>query len=272
MAVKLISMIIGIIGFGVVGSAIDFCFKKLGHKTVIHDIKLNTDIYNMRRADIVYICVPTKSMDDGSCDVTIVWECIKQLDSLRYDGVIAIKSTVSPGTTQKLIDEFASNNICFVPEFLRERCGVSDFSEHHDLCVIGTNGDDVFEKVKQSHGHYPKKIVNCTPTQAELCKYFVNIYNATLITFANSFYEVCKKMRVDYSEVKNICVNKNHIHDMYLDCNEQFRAFAGVCLPKDLKCIANIMKDTSVGFFDCILEENSKYNTTVPGGMRLTGG
>lgn len=265
-------MIVGIIGLGVVGSVIDFCFKKLGHKTVIHDIKLKTTIHNVLMSDIVYICVPTKSLDDGSCDISIVSDCVKLLDEMQYDGVVAIKSTVAPGTTQNLISTLGSPKICFVPEFLRERCGVTDFVEHHDLCIIGTEDEGVFEVVKKSHGHFPKNVVQCTPTEAELCKYFVNNYNATLITFANSFYEVCKKLNVNYLNVKSACVNKSHIHDMYLDCNEEFRAFGGVCLPKDLKCIANIMKDTPVSFFDCILNENSKYNITVPEGMRLSGG
>ena len=40
-------MIIGIIGLGVVGSANRYGFKKIGHKVLVHDIKLKTKIENL---------------------------------------------------------------------------------------------------------------------------------------------------------------------------------------------------------------------------------
>jgi UDP-glucose 6-dehydrogenase len=103
-----------------------------------------------------------------------------------------------------------------------------------------------------------------------LCKYYNNIYNATLITFANSFYEVCKKLNVNYSEVKDAVVNINHITDLYLDCNENFRGFGGVCLPKDTKAIDSICRRMAidVDFFQMIIDENNKYKVTVFDGMR----
>jgi len=109
-----------------------------------------------------------------------------------------------------------------------------------------------------------------SPTEAELAKYYNNIYNATLVTFANSFYEVCKSLGADYSKVKDAIVNREHIYDIYLDCNDNFRGFGGMCLPKDTKAIAAFCSKNGldVGFFDSILEENSKYKTTVYEGMR----
>lgn len=232
---------------------------------------MSTSINEVLNSDIVFICVPTNSLPNGDCDISIVKDCVYNLVDLSYHGIIAIKSTVSPGTTQSLIEQLKSEKICFVPEFLRERCAISDFTEQHDLCVVGTNCPMTFDVVREAHGVYPKTVVQCSPTEAELCKYFVNAYNATLITFANSFYELCQKFGCDYSAVKTACVHKKHIYDMYLDCNEQFRAFAGVCLPKDLKCIAHIMKDTSVKFFEHLLKENANYSSTVPSGMRMSG-
>ena len=105
------------------------------------------------------------------------------------------------------------------------------------------NDEKSFEIVKESHGHYPKKFINVTPTEDEFCKYFNNIYNATLITLANSFYEVCKANGVDYRNVKNAIASRDHINNLYLDCNENFRGFGGVCLPKDTKAIDALCKE-----------------------------
>ena len=271
-------MRIGIIGSeGVVGSACKFGFRKLGHDVRCHDIVLNSKLEDLQRANIIFICVPTPSKEDGSCDTTIVEKVVAEIDDMleeddffafdRYP-IIAIKSTVQPGTTQKLIAKYPHLEFCFVPEFLRERCAVTDFTENHDLCVIGTEDYNVFEIVKRAHGNLPEKIVQLGTTEAELVKYFNNAYNATLVTFANSFYEVCTELGVDYTEVKNAVVNRKHIMHNYLECNDNFRGFGGMCLPKDLRALNKIAQRVGVNFFKNILEENDKYKTTVFEGMR----
>jgi len=263
-------MNIGIIGYGVVGKAIGFGFTYLGHKVSVHDITMDTSILDVIDTQVVYICVPTQSLPSGECDTSIVCEVVDDLVKIDYSGVIAIKSTVEPGTTERLASEYGQANICFVPEFLRERCAIPDFTENQDVCIIGTENDEVFNTVRESHGHYPKKVIQSTPTEAELCKYFSNLYNATLITFANSFYELCKRCGVDYSAIKTACTNLSQINGDYLDCNENLRAFGGPCLPKDLKAIAWFLKKSGsdVHFFEYLLEENAKYKTTVFEGMR----
>jgi len=263
-------MNIGVVGLGVVGNAVFEGLKMLGHNLSFHDIKMETTIQDVLNTQLCFICVPTPSMKSGECNIRIVESVVSNLSSLNYEGVVAVKSTVTPGTTKMFKNKYQNLEICFVPEFLRERCAEKDFVENHDLCVIGTNSPDVFELLKESHGHYPEKFVQLSPTEAELIKYFNNIYNATLVTFANSFYEVCTALDADYTRVKNTIVNREHINDVYLNCNDDFRGFGGPCLPKDTKAIANLVKkmNLNVDFFDTLLKENSKYKITVPKGMR----
>jgi len=262
-------MNIGIIGLGVVGGACKGGFEKLGHVIYVHDIKHGTSISIIIDTDLVFLCVPTPSSQDGSCDTSIVENVVDTLNDAKYRGIICIKSTVSPGTTQRLMGLYPSLSFAMTPEFLRERYALADFTENHDLCVIGTKNDHHFQLIKKAHGNFPKVIVQMTPTEAELVKYFNNTYNATLITFANSFYEVCKHYNIDYTHIKNVMVNRDHIVDMYLECNDNFRGFAGVCLPKDTKEIATSARQVGVGFFDDLLKENAKYKRTVQDGMRM---
>lgn len=263
-------MKLGIVGVGVVGSAIKYGFEKLGHDVYCHDIKLNTSIKDVLNTDICYICVPTPSKKDGSCNTSIVTKVIHDLDELKYKGIVAIKSTVTPGTTEVLALNYPELTICFVPEFLRERCAEVDFTEKHDLCIIGTDSETVYEQVKLSHGKYPKVIKQLSTTEAELAKYFNNIFNATLITFANSFFEVCNSLKVDYTSIKDALTNIDHIPDKYLDCNPSFRGFGGMCLPKDTRAMNTFCRNRGlfVSFFDLLIKENSKYETTVYKGMR----
>jgi len=264
-------MKIGIVGLGTVGSACKFGFEKLGHIVIEHDIKLETKISDVLPADIVFICVPTPIGNDGECDVSIVEDVITNLARLRYSGIVAIKSTVVPGTTKRLQWNERSLNICFVPEFLRERCAISDFVENHILLAVGTEDKRTFEIVKEAHGRYPKKSIMMGITEAEFLKYYSNVINAMRIGFANEFFETCSKLGASYDEIKNAYVMTGQMPDQYLDVNENFRGYGGVCLPKDVKAIVALQKKLglNLGLFKSLDEENQKYKITVPGGMRL---
>jgi UDPglucose 6-dehydrogenase len=263
-------MKIGIIGLGVVGSACEYGFKKLGHEVLQHDLKLGTKINDVLGSRICYICVPTPSKGDGSCDTSIVDEVVEELKQNDYNGVVAIKSTVKPGTTEKLIEK-TKLNLCFVPEFLRERSASSDFVENHDLLAIGTHSKDNFNLIKDSHGKYPEQVVMLKPVEAEMLKYYSNVFNALRITFANEFYEVCKTLGADYTKVKDAFVLRKTTTDMYLDVNDNFRGYGGVCLPKDTAAMAALVKELNLdmNLFGAIEEENKKFKTTVFEGMRL---
>jgi UDPglucose 6-dehydrogenase len=261
---------IGIIGIGVVGNAIKIGFERLGHEVICHDIKLNTNIQDVIETDLCFICVPTPSRETGECDTSIVEEVVSELLDSNYDGLMCIKSTVEPGMTKKLQNKHNTDKICFVPEFLRERTAAEDFIFNHDLCIIGTSNEEHFDLITKVHGHYPEKIVQLTECEAEFCKYFNNVYNAMMIIFANSFYELCGKFDVDYTNVKDAIVKRRNITDSYLNCREDLRGFGGLCLPKDLRALSYLAKktETDVEFFRNLLEENKKYKTTVFDGMR----
>ena len=263
-------MKVGIVGLGLVGSAVKYGLEKLGHKIFVHDIKLFTSIEDLLPAEVIFICVPTPSLDSGECDVSIVESIVSQLNEHLYPGLVCIKSTVVPGTTISLMDKYIDLNISFVPEFLRERCAEVDFIENHDVCIIGTQDKNNYDLIKEVHGSLPKKFIQVTETEAELSKYFNNVYNATLITFANNFYELCQRIDADYSNVKNAIVNRSHISDLYLDCNDNFRGFGGVCLPKDTKALRFLSKTLKSpgSLFNTLVEDNKKYKTTVYDNMR----
>ena len=264
-------MKIGVVGLGIVGGTVKVGMEELGHDVSGHDIKLQTEINDVLDSEICYVCVPTPANSDGTCNIEIVSDVVSQLDANNYKGIIAIKSTIIPGTTDKFSKMYPKRIFAFVPEFLRERCALSDFTSNHDVCVIGVNDEDSYSLIKESHGHYPRAFVQVSPKEAEFSKYFNNIYNATLITFANSFYEICQASGVEYQNVKNAIVKRDHINNIYLDCNKNFRGFGGVCLPKDTKGFDALGNELGldVDFFKNILDQNDKFEITVPSGMRM---
>ena len=263
-------MNLGIIGLGVVGSAIRHGFETLGHDVFVHDLKLETNVQDILNTEICYICVPTPYQDDSPDNSYVVDSVIEDLVKLNYSGIIAIKSTILPGSTENFQSKYPSNKICFVPEFLRERCAEDDFISNHDVCVVGTEDSEIFEAIKISHGNFPEVFVQTTPTEAEFIKYFNNTFAAALITYANSFYEVCKRVGANYDIVRSAIMHRSFMPTHYLDCDETLRGFGGPCLPKDTKAFNSLIKSLNldIDFFDTLLKENSKYKTTVFKGMR----
>ena len=130
---------------------------------------------------------------------------------------------------------------------------------------------DAFSKIVSCHGSFPKAIKKVTPTEAELLKYMHNTINSTRIIFANTFYEICKKLNADYTTIKNCMLMTTKLPNMYLDVNDSFRGYGGVCLPKDTDAMDSLVKEMELDLklFETVSSENKKFKTTVFEGMRL---
>tara|TARA_B100000925_G_scaffold276696_1_gene244023 strand:+ start:768 stop:1562 length:795 start_codon:yes stop_codon:yes gene_type:complete len=263
-------MKIGIVGVGAVGSANKKGFEFLKHNVVVHDIKLKTKIQDVCDTEINYICVPTPQAENGSCDTSIIERVIDELGQCNYKGIIAIRSTVVPGFTQSMIEKFNHLTICFVPEFLRERCAEDDFINNHKLLAVGTHDIWVYRKVIRSHGQLPEHTEHLTPNEAEVLKYFNNVYAALRVTFANNMYEICEKLDCDYTTIKNAYIKTGKATDMYLDVNPSLRGYGGMCLPKDTIAIASLMKKLNIDLklIQSIHDDNLQFKKTVFNGMR----
>tara|TARA_B100000683_G_C12347140_1_gene497261 strand:- start:14 stop:781 length:768 start_codon:yes stop_codon:yes gene_type:complete len=254
-------MNLGIIGKGVVGTAIKKGFEDIGHTVSYHDIKHNTRIEDVLESEIIYVTVGTPSNDKGYCDISSVVSVVQELANLKYKGILAIKSTIIPGTYSKLKKIFDEERLCTVPEFLREKHAIEDFKNNHNVLVIGTNNQICADKVVESHGDYPKAVYTMTPEECEFVKYFSNVFKAVKVTFANSFGKICDKFNVDYEHVMLAYSLENVAETSYLRYNSKFKGFGGMCLPKDVKALAKLVEDqkVDVGLFDFILNENKKF-------------
>ncbi len=257
-------MKIGVIGRGFVGGAITNGFENQGHEVLVHDTKLNTKIENVLESRLLYICVPTPSSEDGSCNTDIVESVLIELSELNYDGSVCIKSTIVPGTTQKFRQQFNNLNISFVPEFLREKTAVEDFLYNNNVLVIGTTDNIMRDQVVKSHGVLPTHTVQMSATEAELTKYFSNTYKAMRVTFANAFYNLCQSMGSDYDKVRDGFLFHAINDGQYLKVNKQFGGFGGTCLPKDSKALAKLVDDLGLPMeiFRVIVSDNEIFTKT----------
>ena len=257
-------MKIGIIGKGFVGNAISVGFESQGHEILVHDTKLNTKIEDVMEAKLIYICVPTPSTEDGSCNTDIVESVLVELSELDYEGSVFIKSTVVPGTTERFRKKFANLHIGFCPEFLREKTAVEDFLYNNNVLVIGTTDNIMRDQVVKSHGVLPTHTIQMSATEAELTKYFSNTYKAMRVTFANAFYNLCQSMGSDYDKVRDAFLFHGVGDGHYLKVNKQFGGFGGTCLPKDSKALSKLVDELGLPMeiFKVIVSDNEIFTKT----------
>lgn len=256
-------MTIGVIGFGMVGKAISRAFKDLDHKVFIYDkaIRIDTIQDVARLSRIIFVCVPTPIGENGECNTSYVRDVLNKLRIEKYKGIVAIKSTIEPGTTEYFQKKYRELRICHVPEFLREKYGYEDFTENHSNLVIGTNDKSIAGLVEQIHGHYPKNVTVVSPTEAELIKYFSNNFKAYKTIFACTFGTLCEKLGVDYSKVLDGYIKEGVSEGSYLKYDNVFKGFGGSCLPKDVSAMKSFTDrvDPTLNLFKFLVEENKKF-------------
>lgn len=264
-------MKVGVIGKGFVGTAVYEGLGQIDNDMSFHDPKHGTKLEDIRHTDVVFVCVPTDMNEDGTCDTSIVEQVLTDLYvDISYEGVVAIKSTVIPGTTEAFQSQFPYLSIVCVPEFLRERSATTDFVLEHDVLIIGSDKVGPAKVVRDAHGNIPKTMRMMAPIEAELAKYFNNVYNAARITFANGFYEVCDNLGADYQKIYDAMVQRSNIDGHYLRASKSMRGFGGYCLPKDSAAFAAMVNDMELApsIFSAIVEDNKLYDVTVFEGMR----
>ena len=105
-------MLVGIVGYGYVGKAVGNLLSSK-HDIIVKEIENTYVECNM--CDVAVICVPTPMRQDGEVDISIVEEAVKNIDC----GLIIIKSTIPPGTSEYLANKY-KKNIVFSPEYIGE--------------------------------------------------------------------------------------------------------------------------------------------------------
>ena len=242
-------MKIGIIGQGYVGTAIKVRFEPY-YDLETYD-KYNEDKSTCELTDIVaeceviFVCVPTPMNEDGSCHTDIVESVVKEIDEWvsRYhtdvSPIVVIKSTVPPGTTDRLHRKYKNVNVVFNPEFLTEANFIEDFKTQDRIILGGTRkGTNLLRQV-YSKVFPTAHIIKTGSKTAEMVKYMTNSYLATKVSFANEIYQICQKINIDYDKVVEYATLDERLGKTHLSVPgpDGDLGFGGHCLPKDLNAL-----------------------------------
>lgn len=262
---------VGVVGAGVVGKAMQ---KLCGGETVMYDTAPGAprDRQTINACDVVFICVPTPMAEDGSCDTHIVEEAVAWVQA----PLIIIRSTVSPGTTDRLVETYRKA-IVFQPEYLGETPS-HVFSDMGDRSFVVLGGQtDHTSAAAEFYKHYYNAYVRfyfCDALTAEVAKYMENSFYALKVTFCNEFFDIAEAHGVNYDLLREIWLADPRISRDHTLVYRDSRGFDGKCLPKDVNAI--IRSSRSGGYvpklMEAVLAINEAMKARSAGKAKTSGG
>jgi nucleotide sugar dehydrogenase len=227
---------IGVVGLGMVGGTVSRAFAEVGVGVCGYDRYLGIGTpERLAECRVVFLCVPTPSLTDGGLDVGEVWSAMRDIEPvLKSDSIVAIKSTVPPGTIDRLSETFPRIEVAGLPEFLVATKPDETFT-HPDRVIIGARSSQVATILGELIGKVAPEapVIAVPPIEAELAKLCSNALLAAKVAMANQLSDICERYEVSWSRVKAVVALDRRIGPDHLSVTGE-RGFGGACLPKDL--------------------------------------
>lgn len=295
-------MKISVFGLGYVGIVNIACLSKLGHTVYCTDVKkqkiqfvkegkspiLEPDVEELIKqgiengniiptdniqemvteSEVIIICVGTPSKPDGEVNLDYLKNVsleISQFINSSSQKYIVYRSTVPPGTTEKISQLFFKKNsynltTVFYPEFLREGTAVKDFFEYGRF-VIGTDKSKNIEPLLDLlHVNSESPLFVTDYKTAEFAKYIDNSFHALKVAYSNEVFGLGAELGVNINDAHKIFVadNKLNISHRYL---KPGTPFGGSCLPKDLRELQHLKNKSRRKFsiLESIIPSNENF-------------
>jgi GDP-mannose 6-dehydrogenase len=292
---------VAVLGLGYVGCVTAACLARLGHRVLGVDVDqgkvssilaarapfyepgleeiiaetvangrltASTDISSsVAEADIALICVGTPSATNGNLSTVqlerVLAEIGKCVTGRTRPLVVAIRSTVFPGTTEELTADLMAANpavrVVSNPEFLREGAAIRDFEEP-SLVVVGGNEEASVRKVADLYAPLNAEPCLVSLRTAEMIKYCCNAFHALKVAFANEVGSLARTLSVSPVEVMETLCRDTRLNISAAYLKPGF-AFGGSCLPKDLRALTYraMRMDLKLPLLESVLPSNDRH-------------
>lgn len=266
-----------ILGLGFVGNSMYNSFKN-------KDMKENYNLFgydkyknggigiisDSLKSDIIFMALPTQyDAKIGQYDKSSIIDCCNYLNSESYGGIIVIKSTVEPETTDNLSKMFPNLSFIHNPEFLTARTAYEDFHNQKHI-VLGKANNCSEEKLIILKDFYNKyypdaEISLCSSLESESMKIFCNSFYAVKVQYFTELYLLTKKNGSDYNTIVNMMLKNNWINPMHTTVPgpDGNISYGGLCFPKDTNALNKYMQKLETNnlvLSACINERNILRN------------
>lgn len=240
-------------------------------RVILHDTVNDA----VQASDLSFLCVGTPVSPGGAMDLSQVASAAtdvgKAIASKETLHAVIVKSTVLPGTTERIVIPLLEKesrrtgekafDVAVNPEFLQEGNAVHDFF-HPDRIVIGSREGAAREMLNELFRPLEARCLHTDWRTAEMIKFANNAFLATKISFSNEVGRVCKQAGVDPFQVFLGIGMDRRINPAFFRCG---LGFGGSCLPKDLRAL--IAWATDLGVDPVILRGVMARNEAQPAAM-----
>lgn len=244
-------MKISVVGLGFVGNNIYKSLVLKGFDIKGYDKFKESDRFeDTFNSDIIFLCLPTPYDEIlKEYDKTSIYEICTLLNKNNYKGIVLLKSTVEPYTTEKLVEKY-NLKIIHNPEFLTARTAFEDFHNQSHI-VLGKSKNILDEEINLIENFYKNNYTDnisiCTSVESESMKLFCNSFYAIKIQFFNELYLLCNKINCNYDIVKNLMLKNGWINKMHTNVpgTDNKLSYGGMCFPKDTNALLSFIKENN---------------------------
>jgi UDPglucose 6-dehydrogenase len=239
--------IIGFIGQGWIGKNYADDFENRGFEVVRYSLEEqyigNKEL--IRSCPIVFIAVPTPTRPTGFDDSFV----IAALENLSAGTVAVIKSTILPGTTEKMQALFPKIMVTHSPEFLMEKTASFDAANPtRNIIGLPVESDEYLARAAEVMAILPKAPFEliCSAKEAELIKYGANAFLYLKVVYSNILYDMACGIGGDYEKIKSMVAADPRIGGSHMNVSDDGgRGAGGHCFVKDFEAFIELYQKTA---------------------------
>ena len=207
----------------------------------------------IEECDLIYTLVATPSLEDGSYDVSAVWDVVEDLKDVTKKKYFVVGCTTNPGDCDAFQKDLPRNvHVMYNPEFIAQGSIISDLKQA-DMVLLGvdpTLEDHVVKDIKTLYQKIQttRAIVSVmSPKSAEITKIAVNCFLTTKISYANMLGDVLHKSGCgdETTAVLRAIGTDSRIGGKYLNYG---LGYGGPCLPRDNRAFAHFAQKVGLEY------------------------
>lgn len=164
------------------------------------------------------------------------------LEFIKDDQHIVLRSTIIPGTTEKIREMLRSHGkltkVSFCPERIAEGKAMEELRNLPQ--IVASFDEPSFKELKELFLCLTDDIIFLEPMEAELAKLFTNVWRYIQFSISNQFYQIASQNELDFYRIYNAITYK--YPRAYGFCHAGFTA--GPCLFKDTMQLAAFSNNT----------------------------